>query len=145
MIDPRLEHVSFWAGWSLFILAAAAYARLWSNTSSRYVRRMEEALEEGVKQLEDKGEYIEWLEQDRAELRRMNHDLDIANNRLEVRAIDLENDRKKLMRALDNARLANDLLVKAMGEASQKQLFAERKMESMETRLVQLEAQLGLL
>lgn len=138
------ERITLWGSWALFGLLAAAYARLWHSASAQQLRRMEQALEEGVKQLEEKGEYIDSLEGEKQELRRDRNERDIAIRRLETQAAVVESDRRKLMRALETARLANARLVTAMGEAAQAQKKAEEKLEMLDTRVIQLEAQLGM-
>lgn len=137
------QRIYLWGSWAAFALVTAAYVRLWYSAGVRNLHRMEHALAEGVKQLDEKGEYIEDLEQAHAEQKRLMQDLQITNARLHARAIDLENDRKKLMKALEVARMANELLVKNMGEAARMLKKNEEKMEALERRVIQLETQLG--
>lgn len=137
------QRVYLWGSWTAFALVTAAYVRLWYSAGARNLHRMEHALAEGVKQLDEKGQYIEDLEQAHEEQKRLMQDLQIAHSHLQMRAMDLENDRKKLMKALETARLANELLVKSLGEAERMRRLTAEKMETLEIRVIQLETQLG--
>lgn len=143
-MDHLLERITVWAGWILFILVGWAYARLFRGSSAGNLRRMQEALDEGAKQLTDMSERFVEKEEVRRALQSANDKLSIANSQLreQLRAKDADNN--TLLKALELSRAANQELVDHMARLATDLKVTRQELHAMGVRVVKMEIELNL-
>lgn len=142
-MDHLLERITVWAGWVLFFLTGWAYARLFRGSSAGNLRRMQEALDEGAKQLTDMSERFVEKEEARRALQSANDKLSIANSQLreQLRAKDADNN--TLLKALELSRAANKELVEHMARLATDLKQTRMDLHGMELRVAKMEIELG--
>lgn len=137
--------MGIWGGWLAFFLIGSAYIRLFRSAGAGNLRRMEEALAEGVKQMQSDAEHIDKLNDANRRLQLANDKLETFNLETQRNLRDRLADNKALQQALDTSRLANERLLNDLGSQTSRLNKAQEDIENLRTELLKLKAANGLL
>lgn len=139
-----LELLTTWGGWAGLALVLAAHVRLRRSSAARNLRHLQQAMGESSRSVAENQRRVDEMGRHILAVRRSVEAEQKERERTMERNLQLEQDKRTLMNALDKCRIVNSRLQEDLAAHVRSLRKAEEDARQLELKLVQLKAAHGL-